>query len=206
MDLRDFIEKYRDEINNKNFEEVYNKIEQYVHIYTMIGKLTDLFYKCGIDPLKYMTYVPKYYAFGSSIKTIDIPNNIKSIDRGAFSNCISLTSVNIPDNVTSIGEEAFRGCASLTSITIPDSIIQLDNEVFAYCRSLVSVTIGSGVKYIYSRVFARCSSLKTVNYRGSKEQWESIWKEYNRSWGTDDWDYDSEIKSIICSDGVIKLG
>ena len=45
-----------------------------------------------------------------------IPNNVTSIENGAFKGCSSLTSVIIPNSVTSIGEDAFSGCSALKSI------------------------------------------------------------------------------------------
>ena len=116
MNLKEFIEKYRDKINNKKFEEVYGSAD-YKISYENIGKLTDLFYKFEVDPLKYMSKVPITYAYRSSIKSIVIPSNIVSIGNGAFKDCTSLTSVTIGDGVTNMGAYAFYGCISLKSIT-----------------------------------------------------------------------------------------
>ena len=44
-----------------------------------------------------------------------------SIGAEAFYNCKSLKSIVIPDSVKSIVENAFSGCESLTSIVIPGS-------------------------------------------------------------------------------------
>ena len=48
------------------------------------------------------------YCYG--LKTVQIPNGVKSIGYNAFRGCSNLTSINIPNSMTSIGEEAFRGC------------------------------------------------------------------------------------------------
>ena len=53
---------------------------------------------------------------GSQLKTIGeiIPSNI---EKGAFTNCTSLTFIEIPASVETIEAAAFKGCSSLTTIT-----------------------------------------------------------------------------------------
>ena len=174
MDLKKFIKNYREEINNKEFEKIYASAD-YELSDENIGKLTELFYKCGIDPLKYLNKVPRAFAYASSIKLIVIQSNIESIGSYAFTSCTSLTSITIPDSVKSIGWGVFKGCSSLTSITIPDS-----------------------VKSIGEYAFYDCTSLKTINYKGSKEQWSTI--NMNSRWTN----Y-SSIETIHCIDGDIDL-
>ncbi len=58
----------------------------------------------------------------SSIKTISMDGNLRSIGSYAFYNCSSLESVSISDSVTLIGYSAFEGCVSLESVVIPDSV------------------------------------------------------------------------------------
>ena len=73
----------------------------------------------------------------------------------------SLKTVILSDSVTSIGSYAFKNCELLTSVTIPDSVTSIGNFAFAYC-----------------------SSLKTINYKGGKEQWDSISKGTRWNYGT----------------------
>ena len=58
------------------------------------------------------------YLGASALKTLNIGNNVTSIDGYAFYGCRNLTSIEIPDSVTSVGDSAFKGCSGLTSITI----------------------------------------------------------------------------------------
>ena len=174
MNLKDFIKKYREEINNRKFEEVYSLADKELS-YAEVGKLTELLYKCGVDPLKYMSEVPDGYAYNSNISKIDIPDGVTSIGDFAFEYCTSLTSVNISNSVKNIGGEAFSGCSKLTSITI-----------------------GNGVTSIGNWAFDDCTSLKSITYKGSKNQWNVI--DLERSW-----DVGSSLEMIHCTDGVIKL-
>ena len=58
------------------------------------------------------------YLGSKALKTLNIGNNVTSIDGYAFQGCSGLTSIDIPDSVTNIGSSAFQGCSGLTSITI----------------------------------------------------------------------------------------
>ena len=132
----------------------------------------------------------------SSLKSITIGNNIKSIGNNAFYNCSSLTSVTIPDSVTEIGnyafngcgnltsvtignrvtsidDNAFRDCSSLTSVTIPDSVTEIGNYAFFGCGNLTSVTIGSNVTSIGEYAFRNCSSLTSITIPGSMAKIDS---------------------------------
>ena len=131
-----------------------------------------------------------------SITSCEINNKTKIILEDAFSGCSSLESVVIPDSVTDIGMSVFYDCSSLKSVTIPDSVTSIENATFCGCSSLKSVIIGDGVTSIGANVFNCCSSLTsvtipdsvtyiddhafwdcnltTVNYKGTKEQWEQI--------------------------------
>ena len=161
-----------------------------------------------------------FYEF-RNVEKINIPNSVTSIGECAFEDCRSLTSITIPGSVTSIGECAFEDCRSLTSITIPGSVTSIGNRVFISCSSLTNVTISKGVTNIGENTFCGCSSLtnitipdsvtsigKTsfwqcgkltnVTYNGTKEQWSKVGKDLK-------WNYNSAIKTITCTDGVITL-
>ena len=124
------------------------------------------------------------YAVGKTNTLFTIPDCVTSINGYAFYGCTKLTSVTIPDSVTSIGDYAFESCYSLTSVTIPDSVTSIGGSAFRDCTSLTSVTIGNGVTSIGSSAFYGCTSLETINYKGGKEQWDSISKDNGWNYGT----------------------
>ncbi len=98
----------------------------------------------------------------SSLSSIVIPNSVKMIGIGAFSHCSSLSSIVIPDSVTSIGYHAFEYCTSLTNIIIPNSISIIESAVFTNCTNLTSITIPNNVSSIGDFAFGNCNSLKSV--------------------------------------------
>jgi hypothetical protein len=60
---------------------------------------------------------------------------VVGIDDRAFSNC-DLRSISIPNSVKSIGNEAFANCVHLQSISIPNSVKSIGNDAFSNCTSL----------------------------------------------------------------------
>lgn len=57
----------------------------------------------------------------------------------------------MPDNIASINYGAFSGCTGLTSLTIPDSVTSIDERAFAGCEGLTSMKVSSGNKTYDSR-------------------------------------------------------
>lgn len=51
----------QDLLNNNKFEELYKIIDEQNIGIDVTGKLTDLLYNIGIDPLKYMNIVPDFF-------------------------------------------------------------------------------------------------------------------------------------------------
>jgi len=78
---------------------------------------------------------------GSRIRTIQLPDGLKTIGDYAFSSAEYLTSVTIPNTVESIGISAFARCRSLTEATLPASLSVIPESVFNDCTSLKSVTL-----------------------------------------------------------------
>ena len=55
------------------------------------------------------------FANCTNMKTLTIPEGVKTIGTRAFENCTSLISVNIPKTLISCESDAFNGCASVTA-------------------------------------------------------------------------------------------
>ena len=107
----------------------------------------------------------KFYLFAADcgVTEYTVPNNITSIEYGAFAVCHSLTNVTIPNSVTIIGNDAFRECVNLQTITIPNNVTTIGEAAFYYCDKLNSVSIGNSVTSIGSSAFYGCVSLTNIN-------------------------------------------
>ena len=76
--------------------------------------------------------------------------------------------------ITKIGYNAFGDCNCFTSVVIPNGITSIDDFAFDHCETLREVTIPSSVIFIGFKAFYSCINLSTINYTGTKEQWDTI--------------------------------
>lgn len=101
-----------------------------------------------------------------AIDKVVLPPTLKKIGTYAFAST-SLTSVNIPDNVETIEQYAFNGARQLQEVHLPDSLTSLGRYAFAGCRSLRTVKIPTKLKEIPWYAFDGCKSLQSVELHDS---------------------------------------
>lgn len=98
------------------------------------------------------------------IKSIVLPNSIKTISAGAFNSCQELSNVVIPNSAETLGAASFAGCAKLTDLSIPESVKYFGSNskygfvsyVFGNCINLKNVNIPSGVNTLADGCFMNC--------------------------------------------------
>ena len=126
------------------------------------------------------------YAFSGCIalKTLNLPENLGTLDSYAFKGCTALTTVNFVANakfikpettteggtdpapeaydpaglVTTIGDGAFMDCTSLTTITLPYFIARIGNSAFENCTALATFTTMDGAD-------SKTAALRTIGDR-----------------------------------------
>lgn len=101
-----------------------------------------------------------------AIDKVVLPPTLKKIGGYAFQRT-SLTSVNIPDNVETIEDNAFGRAKQLQEVHLPDSLTSLGGGAFEYCSNLRAVKIPSKIKVITWDAFRYCSSLQSVELHDS---------------------------------------
>ena len=94
-----------------------------------------------------------------NIKSIIIPNEVRSIGDGVFSNCKSITSVSIPITVNNVGKQAFSGCNNLKTVSFNTNAV---GNVFAGNTSIEKLIVGESVTKIAEKAFYGCSNLDTI--------------------------------------------
>ena len=114
------------------------------------------------------------YPSRRSDSTFEVSNAVTKIGNGAFDHCYSLTSVKIPNSVVSIGCWAFMNCIRLQDIELPNNIKELPESAFENCTSLGNIVIPSSVTIISPWAFSSCNNLETVEYSGTRSQWDNL--------------------------------
>jgi hypothetical protein len=132
------------------------------------------------------------YAFDScsNLTSVIIPNSVTSIGYSAFQSCTGLTSITLPESLTSISNGAFQNCSSLTSIDLPEGLTSIGSWAFNVCTGLTSIALPEGLILIDGNAFYMCDSLKTINFKGTEDQWKAITKGYN-------WNYNCPSDMVI---------
>lgn len=83
----------------------------------------------------------------NNITSIYIPNSVKSIDEGTFSDLINLEKITFQSGskIKEIPRWAFSGCKSLRNITLPESVTYIDSFAFSNCGNIM-VNVGQNCK------------------------------------------------------------
>ena len=142
----------------------------------------------------YSVYLPdtiieiQEYAFcNSSLEIIELSENLKTIGRFAFSECVDLGALEIPKTVESIGEFAFSGTENLHLIVdndnqffkvIGNDLYSKDGSVMYWyndCdKTRTSFVIPNTVKTIKESAFSSCRWLKQLTISRSVEKIEAF--------------------------------
>ena len=110
--------------------------------------------------MRILLFVPK-------LKTsVTIPDGVARIEEWAFSDT-NLKSIHIPESVKSIGRCAFYHCSELKEICLPSGLNYIPDSVFCRCQNLTEAIISDNVEYIGYAVFDNCENLTFVHLPAS---------------------------------------
>lgn len=97
------------------------------------------------------------YAFqGTALTSVNIPDNVETIEGYAFRNARQLQEVHLPDSLTSLGTNAFEFCSSLHTVKIPTKLKEIPSYTFQQCKSLQSVELHDSITGIADYSFRNC--------------------------------------------------
>jgi hypothetical protein len=97
----------------------------------------------------------------NNLKSITIPENVITIEEGAFKACNLLTDIQLSNGLQIIGKEAFAKCNNLQKIFIPASVVNIDFSAFYYCDNFTEINVDTAnTKY---------SSIEGVLYNKTKD-------------------------------------
>ncbi len=96
---------------------------------------------------------------------VTIPDTVKAIPSGTFSNCEKITSVEIPDSVTEIASDAFSGCKEIKELIIADGSKTITAKMIICKDTVEKITIPDSVTSIESSAFTDCVKLSEINVK-----------------------------------------
>lgn len=121
-----------------------------------------------------LTHIAEYtFAECYGLKTIGIPQSVRTIGRSAFENS-GLQELNLPASITQIEQDTFAWCTNLTSVVLPASVTDIENSAFACCAHLNTIGLPATLRTVAEGAFRGCPLLYTVCYAGSKEQFTAV--------------------------------
>lgn len=112
----------------------------------------------------------------ASIRTINIPTNVRVLRSSCFRDCANLSEVLFPQEsqLLVIEQSCFRCCTSLSSFTCPNSVVEIEHRSFFECTALTTFSLGehSHLQRIGKHAFKGCSIqsfriVKGLNVDGS---------------------------------------
>ena len=86
-----------------------------------------------------LTKLPASTFVYAGVEEVLLPVTLKEIDAQAFLNTSQLKTIEIPENVRTIGLEAFRE-SGITTVKLPNGITTIAQRAFYYCPELTEVT------------------------------------------------------------------
>ncbi len=126
---------------------------------------------------------PFYANYSLATVTFASMDNLITMKKSVFSNCISLQTIKLPNSVTEIGERCFENCKLLTSVNLGASLVKTTGySVFRLSNNLSVYYVPSTLTTVYQHTFTHDSGSGPANtvffYAGTKTEFEAF---YNAS-------------------------
>lgn len=139
----------------------------------------------GVDSLR-----GAFSALYSSIGSISLCNEIKTIGDSTFYYCEKLKFISFPHNVaipfsclsnsaisnvshsprvTTISSQAFNGCHNLRRVVVGCGVSEVETSLFAFDYSLLSIVFKGNISWIKSGAFQYCKALKQISFTKCKQ-------------------------------------
>ena len=89
------------------------------------------------------------------------------------------------------------GYLSAQKITLPDGFKEI-HEGFDMCMYVKRIYLPKTITKLYNEILTSCVSLTTIDFAGTKAQWNAIEK-------GERWNYNAPAFDVSCSDGIINI-
>ena len=106
---------------------------------------------------------------GSSIQSLTLSDNVKSVASNAFGNCTSLINLDMGNGVQTIGTSAFASCSNLKQVVMSNAVATINSSAFKSCTALADITLSDSLRTIGVDAFYGCSALQAISLPDSLE-------------------------------------
>lgn len=93
-----------------------------------------------------------------------VPESVTEIEPFAFYYCTSLKKLNLHEQIAKLGAGAFYYCRSLESVAVPSLIDSVDDFLCFGCLSLKKVSLPDGLVSIGEYAFFGCTALEGLSF------------------------------------------
>ena len=121
-----------------------------------IGKNTAVVLPGGIKEIADNTFS------GSRIRSIVVPEGVKTIGRRVFENCFELEEAVLPSSLKDLGGYSFVDCHKLKTVTLGRNLSYISDSLFSECYELENVVIPNKVKSIEAFAFKNCRKFTSI--------------------------------------------
>ncbi|MBO4569156.1 MAG: leucine-rich repeat protein, partial [Candidatus Methanomethylophilaceae archaeon] len=104
---------------------------------------------------------PKAYYSSSTLTYLDL-GSVESVGSKAFANCSKLKTLVVPETLKSVGSYAFYGCG-ITALDIPGDDVVLEASAFSACKKMMSITFSGTGAVIGTNAFYKNNGVSTVD-------------------------------------------
>lgn len=129
MTRKEFIEAHKDNIENNNFQAIYDDFIADPDVDFDLTSLTEVFLKAGLDPLADLRYIPEDFYTKRTLKQLIIKASVEVEERAFELDDIDYLQI---DRKADIGEYAFRECFIRKLVISPDA--DIDYNAFYRAR------------------------------------------------------------------------
>ena len=100
------------------------------------------------------------FEYASHLRSVVLPERLKSIGQSAFASCYDLEEVVMPPRVYEFGDRAFEGCDDLRYFAMPTALESIGQECFKGCKELRQLPLPSTVTHIGKNAFDNCGLIE----------------------------------------------
>ena len=128
-----------------------------------LGSTSEVVIPKSIDGVNVTEIGSHCFTKNENVRSITVPDGVKTICNGAFEDCPELIEVNMSDSVEEVGDALFKGSYKLKNVRLSLNLTRISKSMFYDCSSLESINISEKITEIGESAFINCSSLKSVS-------------------------------------------